>query len=196
MSGSISSVIATATTASVNAMIRSDSRRDSSPLLLSSGSSESAQRFIVELVSSDSVMTASGASPRVLLLLLVAVRVRLTKLTLTEARLLSTDSLCNLARFEEAKSILRRTMPVARRVLGESHHTMLQMRWIYGQALYNDPSASLDHLREAVMMYEDNARIARRVSGGAHPLVVDIEHGLRCARAALRTRETPSSGDA
>ncbi len=59
-----------------------------------------------------------------------------------------------------------------------------------------DDSASLDHLREAVTMYEDNARIARRVYGGAHPLVVDIEHGLRCARAALRARETPSSGDA
>ena len=87
-------------------------------------------------------------------------------------------------------------MPVARRVLGESHHTMLQMRWIYGQALYNDPSASLDHLREAVTMYEDNARIARRVYGGAHPLVVDIEHGLRCARAALRARETPPPGSA
>ena len=57
-----------------------------------------------------------------------------------------------------------------------------------------DDSASLDHLREAVTMYEDNARIARRVYGGAHPLVVDIEHGLRCARAALRARETPSSG--
>ena len=31
------------------------------------------------------------------------------------------DTLCELQRFEEAKSLLRRTMPVARRVLGESH---------------------------------------------------------------------------
>ena len=60
----MSSVIATATTASVNAMIRSDSRRDSSPALLAS-SSDSSLRFIVELVSSDSVIiTRRAVSPR------------------------------------------------------------------------------------------------------------------------------------
>ena len=106
------------------------------------------------------------------------------------------DNLGDLQRFEEAKAVLRKTMPVARRFLGEGDQLTLKMRWSYTMALYKDDSASLDHLREAVTMYEDNARIARRVYGGAHPLVVDIEHGLRCARAALRTRETPSSGDA
>ena len=106
------------------------------------------------------------------------------------------SSLKFLEHFEEARSVLRKVMPVARRVLGMSDQLTLKTRWVYTMALYKDDSASLDHLREAVTMYEDNARIARRVYGGAHPLVVDIEHGLRCARAALRARETPSSGDA
>ena len=39
--------------------------------------------------------------------------------------------------------------------------------------------------------YEDAARIARRVFGGAHPLTEGIEHDLQQARAALRARETP-----
>ena len=59
----------------------------------------------------------------------------------------------------------------------------------YAHALYNDPSASLDDLREAVTTLEDAERIARRVLGGAHPVMVDMERSLRVARAALRARE-------
>ena len=36
---------------------------------------------------------------------------------------------------------------------------------------------------------EDAARIARRVFGGAHPTVADIEISLRNSRRALRDRE-------
>ena len=59
-------------------------------------------------------------------------------------------------------------------------------------ALYMDPAATLDDLREAVTTLEDTERIARRVLGGAHPLTVEIEHNLENSRAALRARETPS----
>ena len=69
------------------------------------------------------------------------------------------------------------------------------MRSIYASALYNDPGATLDDLREAVPTLEDTERIARRVLGGAHPDVVGIEESLRRARAALRARETPPAGD-
>ena len=92
-------------------------------------------------------------------------------------------------RFEEAKALLRKTMLVARRVLGESHHLMLRMRWIYGEALYTDDGATLDDLREAVTALEDAGRIARRVFGGTHPLTVDIGHDFRDAQAALRANE-------
>ena len=84
-------------------------------------------------------------------------------------------------------------MPVARRVLGESHELTLIMRGNYAKALYKDPSATLDHLREAVSTFEDMEPIARRVLGGAHPLTLNIEDELQNARAALRARETPSS---
>ena len=98
-----------------------------------------------------------------------------------------------LERFKEAKSLLRKTMPVAGRVLGDKDRLTLRMRWNYALALYRDPDASLDDIREAVTTLEESERVARRVYGGAHPLASGIEHALRNARAALRARETPPS---
>ena len=100
-------------------------------------------------------------------------------------------SLKDHQRFEEAKSLLRRTIPVARRVLGEGADLTLRMRWIYAEALYKGDGATLDDLREAVMTLEDIERTGRRVFGGAHPLTTGIEGYLRNARAALRASETP-----
>ena len=99
-------------------------------------------------------------------------------------------SLVCLKRFEEAKSLLRKVMPVARRVLGDTHDHTLRMREIYARALYYDPDATLDDLREAVATLEDTERTARRVFGGAHPVTTGIERRLRNARAALAARET------
>ena len=68
------------------------------------------------------------------------------------------------------------------------------MRWNYARALYMDPGATLDDVREAVTRLEDTERIARRVLGGAHPLTVEFEGSVRNVRAALRAREeTPST---
>ena len=67
------------------------------------------------------------------------------------------------------------------------------MRSIYAQALCMDTSATVDDLNEAVTTLEDVERTARRVLGGAHPLMYTIELCLRNARAALRARETPST---
>ena len=80
-------------------------------------------------------------------------------------------------------------MPVARRVLGESDGITLKMRWNYADALCQDPGATLDDLREAVMMLEDTERTARRVLGGAHPTTKGIQDALQDARAALRARD-------
>ena len=66
----------------------------------------------------------------------------------------------------------------------------------YAEALYDDPAATLDDLREAVETADETERIARRVLGGAHPLTAAIEDSLRKARAALRARETPPGGSA
>ena len=99
-------------------------------------------------------------------------------------------SLGDLQRFGEIKVLLRKMMPVARRVLGESHDVTFKMRWSYAIALYADDDATLDDLREAVTMLEDIARTARRAFGGAHPNTVQTECRLRDARTALRARET------
>jgi len=91
--------------------------------------------------------------------------------------------------FEEAKSVLRRMLPVARRVFGDSDDITLRIRWNYATALYKDPAATLDDVREAVTTFEETERIARRVLGGAHPLTTVIERALQNARAVLRVRE-------
>ena len=101
------------------------------------------------------------------------------------------NALIENKRFKEAKSVLRKTMPVARRVLGDNHEVTLNMRQNYTRAFYKDPAATLDDLREAVTTLEETARIARRVLGSAYPLTTTIEDDLRNGRAALAARETP-----
>ena len=103
------------------------------------------------------------------------------------------NSLAHLDRFEEAKSLMRRTIPVAGRVLGEGNRLMLKMRWSYAEVLYTDDRATLDDLREAATTLEDTARIARRVLGGAHPLTANIEDALQEAQTALHSSEAPLS---
>ena len=88
--------------------------------------------------------------------------------------------------------MLRQTIPTARRIFGESHSLTLRMRWAYAQALYVNPSATLDDLNEALTTLEETAQTTRRVLGGAHPDAVRIAKSLREAREALHARETPS----
>ncbi len=97
--------------------------------------------------------------------------------------------LLNLKRFQEAKSLMCKTIPVARRVLGESHEIALRMRWAYAVALCNDPASTLDDLREAVTTLEDGERIARQVLGGTHPLTTGIEKSIQNVRAELAARD-------
>jgi hypothetical protein len=99
------------------------------------------------------------------------------------------SSLVDLQRFEEAKSLLRKMMPVARRVLGEYYDTTLRMKWNYAEMLYKDEGATLDDLHKAVTTLEDAAPGARRVLGAAHPLTQSLEDELQNARAALRARD-------
>ena len=104
------------------------------------------------------------------------------------------DALVNLERFEEAKSLLRRTRPVARRVLGESNVITLKLLWVHAQTLYKDDSATLADLRGLVNTLEDSARVACRVYGRTHPVVAGTQYHLGQSRAALAARETLSPG--
>ena len=83
-------------------------------------------------------------------------------------------SLGELRRYAEAKSLLRRQIPVARRVLGDDDRHTLSMRLFHAEALYKDNVATLDDFCEAVTTLEDAERIARRVFGGSHPLTPSI----------------------
>ena len=100
-------------------------------------------------------------------------------------------SLVLLKRFKEARALMRKTVPVARRAHGDNDRLTLKMRWNYAEALYLNPGATLDHLREAVTTLETTERIARRVLGDLHPMTTEIEDDLRRARADLRAREAP-----
>ena len=93
-------------------------------------------------------------------------------------------TLVNLERFEEARPLLRKTIPVARRVFGASHDHTLTTRSIYAATFYKDPGATLADLREAVTTLEETEPTARHVLGGAHPRVAQMQRDLRNARAA------------
>ena len=103
-------------------------------------------------------------------------------------------TLLSLKRFEQVKSLMRKTVPVARSVLGDSNGNTIRMRSAYAEALYRDIDATLDDLRESVETYEQVARTARRVFGGAHPITEGVGLELLGARAALRAREMPPAG--
>ena len=102
------------------------------------------------------------------------------------------STLVTAERFEEAKALMCTSIPVARRVLGESHELTLRIRLGYAQTLYGDPGATLDDLREAVTTLEETERVARRVLGGAHPLTMEIECAGWRAGARLHARENPN----
>ena len=99
------------------------------------------------------------------------------------------SSLIRLQRFEEAKPLLRRTMPMTRRVFGENHEFTLKIRWCLAVALYKDPGATLGDLRKAVATFEEIEPIARRVLGSAHPDATAIEFHLENSRTTLSDRE-------
>ena len=102
------------------------------------------------------------------------------------------SSLSELQRFEEAKALLRKTLPVARRVLGDGHDTTLRARTVYAAGLCQDDGATIGDLSEAVATLEDTVQTARRVLGGTHPLTSAIEKYLRESRRALSARDVTS----
>ena len=98
------------------------------------------------------------------------------------------NSRTRLGHYVEAKALLRKIMPVARRTLGDDSRTTLGIRKSYAQALYKDPAATLDDLREAVETLEDTERTARRVLGG-NPIVAGLGRSLQASRTVLAARE-------
>ena len=106
------------------------------------------------------------------------------------------SSLNHLKRYTEAKKLLRKALPAARRALGENHQLTLRMRWCYANALYEDPDATLDDHREAVATLESVAPTWKRVFGPVHPETPRVQGALKEARDALAARAAASSSGA
>ena len=102
-------------------------------------------------------------------------------------------SLRDLNHFEEARSLLRKTIPVAQNILGEDHALTLMMKQKCAQSLYRDDGATPGDLNEAVTTLVRLEQTARRVLGGGHPTTEEIEGDVERSRAALRARDTPPS---
>ena len=99
-----------------------------------------------------------------------------------------------LERVEEAKSLLKKAMPVARRILKESHICRLKMQWLYARTLYEGHGPCYDKptfgdLHEAVTTLEKAARISKRVLGGAHPLTAAIKEDLAVSQDAVQLKK-------
>ena len=103
-------------------------------------------------------------------------------------------SLVTLRRYEEAKALLRKAIPVARRVLGEGHTITLRSRWVYALALGRNDGATLDDLREAVETLESVAPVWTRIFGEAHPDTPMVQGALANARKKLAAA-TPAAAE-
>ena len=96
-----------------------------------------------------------------------------------------TGTLLDLERFKEAKSLLRKRVPVARRVLGENHDLTLSLRLMYAQSLFWNDDATLDDLREAVTTLDYVAVSHKRLLGDSHPEAARAQYALENARRKL-----------
>ena len=99
------------------------------------------------------------------------------------------SSLAELKRYDEARSLLKKWMPIAQRVVGKSNELTLKMRVVYAAARYKAENATLDDLREAVTTLEEIQRTARRVFGGAHPFAVLVARDLQNAQRKITLQE-------
>ena len=98
--------------------------------------------------------------------------------------------LLSLERHDEAKPILRKAIPNARRTLGAEHDLTLNFRDIYGRCLYRDDNASRDDVVEAIEIFEDVQRRTRRVFGPGHPDWTALPRHLMAARDKLASFDT------
>ena len=100
------------------------------------------------------------------------------------------DSLCQCAEegkphlFAENLSLLRENVGtgVAQRVLGPHHPVLLQLRSALAYAIFTDEGTSREDRRAQLAVFEDIARVARRVLGAAYPLTMNFENNVDWVR--------------
>ena len=99
------------------------------------------------------------------------------------------ESLIEAKLFEEARSLLRDNIPVARRTLGDEHDLTLTLRSLYACTIYRDTNSSRA-VHEAVAILEDVLQTTRRVFGTSHPNVTEFGTYLENARMRLADDES------
>ena len=93
-------------------------------------------------------------------------------------------ALLTLQRFEEAKKVLRKVVPVAQRVLGTEHDITLSLREDLSRATL-DGGSSANEKRQALRTLEEVAGVMRRVLGPAHPETLHAQEELGIYRQKL-----------
>ena len=96
-------------------------------------------------------------------------------------------NLIELERFQEAKRLLRKVIPVARRVLGNEHNLTLSLCEDLSRATLLDGDSSAEEVREAVRALEDTLGVWRRVLGPQHPNTQRVQQNLEAYREAFPT---------
>ena len=86
--------------------------------------------------------------------------------------------------FAEAKALLREQIPNMRK-LGPDHIGTISLRLLLGKCLDNIKVTSRSDVEEAVAIFEDADRRARRVLGSGHPIAKDASESLKRARQHL-----------
>ena len=99
------------------------------------------------------------------------------------------ESLIDAELFKEAKSLLRDTIPTARRTLDSEHDLMLTLRSLYACTIYRDTNSSRA-VHEAVAILEDVLQTTRRVFGTSHPNFIEFGTYLENARMRLADDES------
>ena len=97
-------------------------------------------------------------------------------------------SLIRGKKWAETKDLTHEALPAARRALGSDHELTIKLECQLARASYADEGASLDELRQAISMYEDLIRRARRIFGDSHPAAESMAARIEEARTTLARR--------
>ena len=95
-------------------------------------------------------------------------------------------------RFKDAKIVLRKTIPLARRALGTEHEVTLSMREDLSRVIL-DGDSSANEKRKALEMLEDTLGVMRRVLGPEHPETRRVRNDLVMYREDARGDGTDHS---
>ena len=99
-------------------------------------------------------------------------------------------SLTDLKRYEEARSIQRKIIPVALRILGAENDTTLLLLRTNVRSVYSDPKATLADLRQTERSMRDVLQRTRQIYGASHPDTQTCERFMHNVKQILAKRDS------